>query len=82
MGKEKMAVKKYELSKAAYGGAPGKEYVPYIPTTEAMPELTDTPSLSASFLRSSLPLQIHTWASRSALRSQPAYPAQFWQQAF
>ncbi len=34
------SVKKYELSKAAYGGAPGKEYVPYIPTTEAMPELT------------------------------------------
>ncbi|MBA3013193.1 MAG: oligopeptide transporter, OPT family [Proteobacteria bacterium] len=32
--------KKYELSKAAYGGAPGSEYVPYIPATEAMPEMT------------------------------------------
>ena len=40
MAKIKPAAKKYELSKAAYGGAPGSEYVPYIPTTEAMPELT------------------------------------------
>lgn len=36
----KPASQKYELSKAAYGGAPGSDYVPYIPTTEAMPELT------------------------------------------
>lgn len=37
---EKPADKKYELSKAAYGGTPGNDYVPYIPITEAMPELT------------------------------------------
>ncbi len=36
----KVAVQKFKLSKNAYGGAPGSEYVPYIPTTEAMPELT------------------------------------------
>ncbi len=40
MVKAKLAVKKYELSQEAYGGKPGNEYVPYIPTTEAMPELT------------------------------------------
>jgi putative OPT family oligopeptide transporter len=40
MAKAKRAVKKYELSQEAYGGKPGNEYVPYIPTTEAMPELT------------------------------------------
>lgn len=40
MAKAEIAVKKYELSKAAYGGAPGKDYVPYVPTTEAMPEIT------------------------------------------
>jgi len=28
------------LSKQAYGGCDGEKYVPYIPTTEAMPELT------------------------------------------
>jgi putative OPT family oligopeptide transporter len=28
------------LSKPAYGGCEGEKYVPYIPTTEAMPELT------------------------------------------
>jgi len=32
--------KKHELSKYAYGGCSGSEYVPYIPTTEVMPELT------------------------------------------
>ena len=32
--------KKHELSKYAYGGCSGSEYVPYIPTTDVMPELT------------------------------------------
>jgi hypothetical protein len=40
MAEEKQPAKKYELSKTAYGGEPGDEYVPYIPTTVAMPELT------------------------------------------
>ena len=40
MATTKIADKKYELSRDAYGGKPGNEYVPYIPTTEAMPELT------------------------------------------
>ena len=40
MANAKIAVKKYELSQEAYGGKPGNEYIPYIPTTEAMPELT------------------------------------------
>ena len=36
----KAADKKYELDKSAYGGAPGADYQPYVPTTEAMPEVT------------------------------------------
>ena len=31
---------KLGLSKNAYGGCPGADYVPYVPTTEAMPEIT------------------------------------------
>jgi putative OPT family oligopeptide transporter len=33
-------VKKLGLSKNAYGGCAGADYVPYVPTTEAMPEIT------------------------------------------
>ena len=40
MAQETAEVKKYELSQDAYSGKPGDEYVPYIPTTVAMPELT------------------------------------------
>jgi len=32
--------KKSGLSKNAYGGCAGSDYVPYVPTTEAMPEIT------------------------------------------
>lgn len=38
--KETKIVSKYKLSKSAYSGTAGKDYVPYIPTTEAMPEMT------------------------------------------
>jgi len=38
--KANVATKKFELSKNAYGGCKGSEYVPYVPTTEVMPELT------------------------------------------
>jgi putative OPT family oligopeptide transporter len=34
------AEKKLGLSKNAYGGCAGVDYVPYVPTTEAMPEIT------------------------------------------
>jgi putative OPT family oligopeptide transporter len=42
MGRAKVngSVKERKLSKNAYGGCEGEAYVPYIPTTEAMPELT------------------------------------------
>jgi putative OPT family oligopeptide transporter len=33
-------VEKRGLSKDAYGGCPGGDYVPYVPTTEVMPEIT------------------------------------------
>ena len=35
-----MEERKKGLSRDAYGGCAGEDYVPYIPTTEAMPELT------------------------------------------
>ena len=35
-----MTVKTKGLSKQAYGGCDGNAYVPYVPTTEVMPELT------------------------------------------
>ena len=35
-----MTVKAKGLSKQAYGGCDGNAYVPYVPTTEVMPELT------------------------------------------
>ena len=33
-------IEKRGLSKNAYGGCSGADYVPYVPTTEAMPEIT------------------------------------------
>ena len=33
-------VEKPGLSKNSYGGCAGSDYVPYVPTTEAMPEIT------------------------------------------
>jgi hypothetical protein len=36
----KKPIIKLGLSKSAYGGCPGVDYVPYVPTTKAMPEIT------------------------------------------
>jgi len=36
----KPAVEKSGLSKNSYGGCPGSDYVPYVPTSEVMPEIT------------------------------------------
>lgn len=38
--KVKAPVEKAGLSKYSYGGCRGEDYVPYVPTTEAMPEIT------------------------------------------
>ncbi|KAF0092022.1 MAG: oligopeptide transporter OPT family [Fusobacteria bacterium] len=40
MIKKTKIASKFKLSKSAYSGTAGKDYVPYIPTTEAMPEMT------------------------------------------
>lgn len=40
MSKKAPVQKEFELSKNAYGGCAGSDYVPYVPTTEAMPEIT------------------------------------------
>lgn len=40
MMKTKTAASKFKLSKSAYSGTSGNDYVPYVPITEAMPEMT------------------------------------------
>lgn len=40
MIKKTKIASKFKLSKSAYSGTAGKDYVPYIPTAEAMPEMT------------------------------------------